>query len=77
MTDEQTDYEASTPSSSLRTDEPIRSSEEDRLSRGRLVEAIARHIMSTETRESMVIALNAPWGAGKTSFLNLLEERAS
>ena len=63
--------------SSLRSDEPILSVEEDRLSRGRLVDVIAKHLVSTDLRESMVIALNAPWGAGKSSFLNLLEQRLS
>lgn len=75
MTDEQSDLRTSIPTSSLRSDEPIRSSEEDRLSRAALVEVIARHILSTDARVSIVIAVNAPWGAGKSSFLNLLERR--
>ena len=74
MTDEQANSETRVRASSLRADEPIRSSEEDRLSRGPLVEVIARQILSMDGRESVVIALNAPWGAGKSSFLNLLED---
>ena len=74
MTDEQADSETRIQASSLRADEPIRSSEDDRLSRGPLVDMIARHILSMDGSESVVIALNAPWGAGKSSFLNLLED---
>ena len=73
MTDEQADSKTRIQVSSLRADEPIRSSEDDRLSRGPLVAMIARHILSMDGSESVVIALNAPWGAGKSSFLNLLE----
>ncbi|MBN1609947.1 MAG: hypothetical protein JW940_25190 [Polyangiaceae bacterium] len=39
-----------------------------------MVDVIAGHILATNAPESVVIALNAPWGAGKSSFLNLLEE---
>ena len=60
---------------SLRSDEPILSRADDRLSRGRLVEAIAAQLLSSNVRTSLVVGLNAPWGAGKSSFLNLLAER--
>ncbi len=59
----------------LRSDEPIRSYEDDRLARGPLVDVIARHILHCSTSQSVVVALNAPWGAGKSSFLNLLEKK--
>ncbi|MCK5805802.1 MAG: hypothetical protein KAI66_23425 [Lentisphaeria bacterium] len=75
MTSEQPTAEKRKPSGSLRSDEPIRSLEDDRLARGRLVEVIAGHILATDAPESVVIAFNAPWGAGKSSFLNLLEGR--
>ena len=75
MTDEHVDSETRIQASSLRADEPIRSSEDDRLSRGPLVDMIARHILSMDGSESVVIALNAPWGAGKSSLLNLLEDQ--
>lgn len=67
--------EAKKPQSgrSLRSDEPIRTQEQDRLARAHLVEVIGQHILHTDAPESVVIALNAPWGAGKSSFLNLLE----
>jgi predicted KAP-like P-loop ATPase len=61
--------------SSLRSDEPIRTQDQDRLARAHLVEVIGRHILHADAPESVVIALNAPWGAGKSSFLNLLEQK--
>ncbi len=73
MMSEKPTAEKGNPSGSLRSDEPIRSLEDDRLSRDRLVGVIASHILATDAPESVVIALNAPWGAGKSSFLNLLE----
>ena len=59
----------------LRADKPIETRTDDRLARGRLVESISRQILSISPEDSIAIALNAPWGAGKTSFLHLLEER--
>ena len=60
---------------SLSADEPIKSKTQDELSRGHLVEVIARHIVHYEDKNCLVISMNAPWGAGKSSFLNLLNER--
>lgn len=60
---------------SLRSDEPIRSHDQDRLARDHLVDVLGRHILRTSAPESVVIALNAPWGAGKSSFLNLLGQK--
>ncbi len=62
-------------SASLRSDAPIGSPEQDKLARGHLVEVIGKHILEADAPESVVVALNAPWGAGKSSFLNLLEQR--
>lgn len=61
--------------SSLRSDEPIRTEDQDRLARALLVDVIGTHILHTDAPEPVVIALNAPWGAGKSSFLNLLEQK--
>ena len=62
-------------SAALRSDEPIRTHAQDMLARTHLVEVLSRHILQTDTPEAVVIALNAPWGAGKSSFLNLLEQK--
>lgn len=59
----------------LRPDEPITKASEDRFNRVRLVTRIADHIRGFHSPEPIVLAINAPWGAGKSSFLNLLEER--
>lgn len=56
----------------LRPDEPIHRLADDWLDRGRLVETIANHILAAPTGQAVTIGLNAPWGAGKSSFLNLL-----
>ena len=61
----------------LRPDNPIARQREDRLGRSGLVEVVARHILLSPPSESIVIAINAPWGAGKSSVLNLIEERLS
>lgn len=58
----------------LRPDQPIDDSGSDLLSREKLVGGIAAQIRATDGPEPMAIALNAPWGAGKSSFLNLLEK---
>ena len=58
----------------LRSDEPIETKDGDLLDRDTLVAAIASQISATKGSESITIGLNAPWGAGKSSFLNLLEK---
>ena len=57
----------------LKADEPISRIEDDLLRRGHLVEIIGNSILAIDSPDPIVMALNAPWGAGKTSFLNLLE----
>ena len=59
----------------LLSDEPIRRRGDDLLERSQLVDAIARQIRSLKTPDPIIVGFNAPWGAGKTSFLHLLEQR--
>lgn len=62
--------------STLRPDRPIRGSKADLLGRGRLVSAIAKQILDApRDGKAITIGLNAQWGAGKSSFLNLLQQR--
>ena len=61
----------------LLPDEPIADETQDILGRGHLVDSLATHILARQTLETVVIGVNAPWGAGKTSFLNLLETNLS
>ncbi len=62
--------------STLRPDRPIPGSEADLLGRGSLVSAIANQILDApKDGKAITVGLNAQWGAGKSSFLNLLQER--
>jgi predicted KAP-like P-loop ATPase len=62
-------------SSGLLPDEPITSSREDRLHRGPFAEQLADQILVQQQRECIVIGINGPYGSGKSSFLNMVEER--
>lgn len=53
-------------------DEPIRSIEDDRLQHQKLAEGLACYLRNDATRPPLVIAINAPWGSGKSSLMNLL-----
>ena len=75
MTNDPPESARAIPAMPLLSDEPIRSIDHDKLSRDRLVNVIAQHLLAPTPSESVVIALHAPWGAGKSSFLNLIEQR--
>ena len=55
-------------------DGPIESSQQDRLQRGPFADAIAAQILSVDVDEGFVIGVTGPWGSGKASLLNLIEE---
>ncbi len=44
----------------------------DELNRSKFVKVVAEKINSHDASDGLVIGLHAPWGAGKTSFINLL-----
>ena len=54
-----------------RSDTPITSSGEDRLGRNESAAAFARALLQLDVAEGAVVAVLGPWGAGKTSFVNL------
>lgn len=56
------------------SDEPIRTHRDDLLGRTRLADLIALQAVSPAPDAGLVIALTGPWGVGKTSVLNLVEE---
>ncbi|MBN2310662.1 MAG: hypothetical protein JXR94_16945 [Candidatus Hydrogenedentes bacterium] len=56
-------------------DRPIECCEEDLLGRASLAEAIAESLASWRQRDSLVVALCAPWGAGKSSVKNMVLEK--
>lgn len=62
---------------SLRTlaDAPVDDDAGDRFGYGDIADGLARLIDGEETATPLTIALSAPWGAGKTSLLRLVENR--
>lgn len=57
----------------LLTDAPIVSEADDRFGRGPWAARVATTIAAQRDPASVVIGIYAPWGAGKTSALNLIE----
>src|SRR5687768_3782665 len=59
---------------SFGADRPIRSGSEDRLGVRSFVQRLVQPLLSAAADGSLVIGLYAPWGHGKSSALNLLDE---
>lgn len=55
-------------------DDPIQSKEDDRLKRAPLAQKVADLILTFNGSESFVIGIEGAWGAGKTSFINMVLE---
>lgn len=55
-------------------DPPIRKKKEDRLNRSRFAEALAEQVACTPASGGVVFGLLGPYGSGKTSILNMVEE---
>ena len=60
-----------------RGDAPITSLAEDRLGRARFASQIAAAVTNWREDRGLVIGLYGPWGSGKTSILNMVEESLS
>lgn len=60
---------------SLLNDWPIESASQDRYGFKNEVDKIVPKIIELDSRKAWSLAINAPWGAGKTSFINLIEEK--
>lgn len=59
-------------------DDPIVNKDEDILGRTVFAESLARKILDTQTSKgAFTIGIVAPWGYGKTSFLNLMKKQIS
>lgn len=54
------------------TDKPIDSPDDDKFGFNSLAEAIAESISEMKSPEGTVIAINGPWGSGKSSLINLI-----
>lgn len=55
-------------------DRPITKIEEDQFGRSEFAKRVAGVISSLDSKSSIVVSVNAPWGEGKTSVLNMIEE---
>ncbi|KUK14971.1 MAG: KAP P-loop domain protein [Petrotoga mobilis] len=58
----------------FKTDQPIESSEDDRLGRASFAQALGEAILSYKEKDSIVIGLFGAWGSGKTSIINMALE---
>jgi len=58
----------------FKTDQPIESSEDDRLGRASFSKALGEAILSYKEKDSIVIGLFGAWGSGKTSIINMAIE---
>lgn len=58
-------------------DNPIKSKSDDKLKRSPLAKEVARMILNYNQSESFVIGIEGEWGAGKTSFINMVLEELS
>jgi len=55
------------------SDKAADSLEADRLGFRPSVEAVVRFLLSEQTEPPLTLAIHAPWGAGKTSFMNMID----
>lgn len=62
---------------SLATDTPIKAREQDLIGRIPFAERLADILKSAAGPESLIIGLYGPWGSGKTSVINLVENALS
>lgn len=61
--------------SSIRTDTPIRQSEDDLLGWTLQAKRFSNAILQLDASEGLVVGIVGTWGSGKTSFINLVRER--
>src|SRR5436309_3386744 len=56
------------------SDRAIKCRDDDRLGRAPFAEALAAQLAAAAEGEGSVVALMGPWGSGKTSILNMVDE---
>jgi len=62
-------------SPTLLVDEPILLEEQDRLNRNKFAEQFAQTLLGHRGNSCLITALHGPWGSGKSSLLNLIEDQ--
>lgn len=63
------------PIATVRPDRPLQNEVDDRLDRAQFAAAVARLISERSDPTSVVVAIYAPWGDGKTTVLNWVRQR--
>lgn len=58
----------------LSSDRPLRGNESDALESKKIAWALSRFLRHQRTEPPLIIAINAPWGGGKSSLMNWLRE---
>jgi hypothetical protein len=61
----------------MRGDEPIKKASDDALGRSLLANEVTKLIRRLGATEGVVVGVLGPWGAGKTSLINMIEEALS
>jgi len=56
-------------------DNPITEPEQDALGRAKFAQSFADRILNLDSSDGVVVGVLGPWGAGKTSFVNLVRAR--
>jgi predicted KAP-like P-loop ATPase len=56
----------------MNTDNPILDKKDDAFNYYPLAEQLAPHLLLKRGAPSLIAGVEAPWGSGKTSFLNLI-----
>ena len=70
---EQRDEEELTAQPVALSDSALESVADDRLGFAPYVAAVVRFLLAEQTRAPLALAVNAPWGRGKTSFMNMID----
>jgi len=65
---------AECPTLSLYVEEPIETAKDDSLGRAPLARSLAEKVLGRNVESCMVFGVSGPWGSGKTSFMNLVQE---
>jgi hypothetical protein len=73
--DEEDDDDAVTARPVALSDSAIEDISQDRLGFAPYVDAVAEFVLAEQTRPPMALVINAQWGQGKTSFMNMLDSQ--